>query len=247
MLNTVLTFPTSSETTSVITMLKFKILNRLHMLTPDGTTEDNILQLYHPILPTETLIDVPVDRIREHLDQGQVQQFRKVMLHRAQEARIVSTSEFLEWCISGSVPYEAAKTLSISSYVMCQTAIHAVHQMRFAESLRGLLSASLSDLGPALVDIVIKHTLYVYDPDPIGRPAGLQLVAWLDDPGARHTIEGALNEYKTRLATTYPPRKDLLSLVEEVMNTLISLHTKEQESGMHIGFADRNEPNTSPK
>ncbi|KAJ6527429.1 hypothetical protein B0H19DRAFT_1385430 [Mycena capillaripes] len=148
------------------------------------------------------------------------------MIHRAQEARIVFTSEFLEWCISGSVPYEALKTLSISSYAMCQTAIHAVHQISFAESLRELLSASLGDLGLALVDMVIKHALYVYIPHLIIRRPGLQLVAWLDDPGARQINEGALTEYKTKLSTTNLLCKDLSSLVEEVINTLKSLHAK---------------------
>ncbi|KAJ7116863.1 hypothetical protein C8R44DRAFT_791558 [Mycena epipterygia] len=227
-LDVLLAMPISPEAMSTIALVKNKLLNRLHRLSADGTTGDHILQLYHPILPTETAVTVQIEYIRHRLNHGEVREFRKVMLDRINEARIIVISEYLEWCSSQVSPSRALETFSTFRRVMCQTAVHETHQIRFAEAIRRLLSAPLGDvLLGGLLDEVIKGALEVYTPIArLTRPhiRNLQLYPWLDNPISRQIIKDTFTENKNRLTVLDPPLPDLLSNMEEIINSLDSMH-----------------------
>lgn len=236
LLNVLLTMPSSPEAMSAIVLVKNKILNRLHR-PADGTTEDHILQLYHPLLPTETAVTVPVEDLRYRLNDGKVQEFRNVMLYRIAEARIIVISEYLEWCSSEVSPFRMLETLSTIRSAMCQTAIHETHQLHFAKTLQRFLSTSSGDIVLGMLDEVMKNTLEVYTPIArLARPhiRGLQLYPYLDNPVAREIMKDAFIEYKNTLTAMDPPLPDLLSSIEEIINALDFMHpSPDQISGMH--------------
>jgi hypothetical protein len=211
-LNVLLAMPISPEAMSTITLVKDKLLNRLHRLTDDGTTEDHILQLYHPILPTETAVTVPIEYLRDRLNDGQVREFREVILDRIVEARIIVTAEYLEWCSSQVSPFKVLETFSTLGSILCQTAVQESHQMRFAETIRRLLTAPLGDvvLG-GLLDEVIKIPLEVYSPNArLTRfHTSFQLYSWLENPVARQIIKDTFSEYKNGSTVLDPPLPEL--------------------------------------
>ncbi|KAJ7469339.1 hypothetical protein B0H11DRAFT_1868620 [Mycena galericulata] len=227
-LDVLLAMPISPEAMSATALVKDKLLNRLHRLTSDGSTGDHLLQLHHPLLPTETAVTVPIEYLARQLNHGQGGEFRRVMLDRIEEARIIVISEYLEWCSSQVSPFRPLETFSTLRSIMCRTAVHETHQIRFAEAVRRLLIAPLADvvLG-GLLDKIIKKTLEVYTPIArLTRPhiVGLQLYPWLNNPSARQIIKVAFTEYKNRLTVLDPPLPDLLSDLEEIINSLDSMH-----------------------
>ncbi|KAJ6476809.1 hypothetical protein C8R45DRAFT_934467 [Mycena sanguinolenta] len=213
LLDVLFTMPSSPEAMSVITLVENKILNRLHRLA-DGTTEDHILQLNHPLLPTETAVTVPVEDLRRSLNDGTVQKFRNVLLDRVAEARIVVISEYLEWCSSEISPFNFAKTLQ-----------------RF-------LSVSSGDVVLEALDGVIKNTLQVYTPiTRLARPhiRGLQLYPYLENHVAREIIKDAFIEYKNTVTAMDPPLPDLLSSMEEIINSLDFMHPPRDQISENVG------------
>jgi hypothetical protein len=238
-LHVLLAMPTSPEAMSTIALVKDKILNRLHRLTDDGTTEDHILQLYHPLLPTKTAVTMPIEYLRHRLNHGEVREFRKVILDRIVEARIIVTAEYLEWCSSQVSPFRPLETFSTLRLIICQTAVQESHQIRFTEAIRRLLTVPLDDtvLG-GLLDEVIKKTLEVYTPVArLARPhvVGLQLYPWLENPVARQIIKDTFTEYKNRSIVLDPPLPNLLSSMEEIIYSLDSMHLPPDHiSGMHV-------------
>jgi hypothetical protein len=94
-------------------MIKDRILS--HLSRPlDGTRNDYLLRVQHDILPVETVAVVPIETLEISLDKEEAQTLMASLRVRIDEARIVLTCEFLDWC-STEFPgplYKAVETLS---------------------------------------------------------------------------------------------------------------------------------------
>jgi hypothetical protein len=227
-LNVMHHLPLSSVSMAVIPMVKHKILLHLCRVSPDWAMEDHIQTYHYDILPAETAIFITDEQLRNILSREDLGLFRHIMIARVNEARMIMITEILEQCNSNVVPQRITETVRRISPSNLQTAIHSDHQIRFAKSIEGLLSAP--DVSPVLLrEVIGLHVWAVYAPNSYMRRIDLQLHPWLDDRVARQIIRNTFVQYQTQFTAAEPP--GIQSQVKEILNGLDSFHSASEGPG----------------
>jgi hypothetical protein len=215
----------------LIPLLKLKIFDALRFNHHTARTLKShlILQLRHPVLPSETAVDLPLDVDVEALEDdtinAQLDPLYEVLSARITEGRVQLLAEFLEHCASAELPYDPVKTISVLGAFAPAASVHPIYQTRLATSMRALLR--IARRRPALLKAVMNIEVFdVYAASAEtekSRAIGgwLRNQPWLDDPIARNTMVHFLTGYSVTLAST---NTALNERVDSILDGLGYLH-----------------------
>jgi hypothetical protein len=196
-LEALLQLPPSPLTTSVIALVKMKILQSSlwsQVLHPS---------ILKPLMPTETAFDaldeIPTEFPRKMIwhDGGGLEtsrsEERQAFEERILEAQLTLTISFLEDCHQGCcldspvLPYKAKETLQYLGCSSPRRMIHDSYKIRFARAMHDLLRDNSWDLLEVLMQCEI-FAVYSWG----GTGSSNQSPTWLDDAAARAQVTEAL-------------------------------------------------------
>ncbi|KAJ7892648.1 hypothetical protein B0H13DRAFT_2038131 [Mycena leptocephala] len=130
------------------------------------------------------------------------------------EAKMHVLVEFLEYCTSDELPYEAVATFRKISDTVPEKSIHKTHQIRFATNIRAIFASARSmDLMNAIV--ISKIPL-----DGIVAPR----FPWLDEPIARQALKEAFRDYDEIFTTDYPESPPIRTRMRAILEGLDAWH-----------------------
>ncbi|KAF7336181.1 hypothetical protein MVEN_02165600 [Mycena venus] len=240
-------------TCSVVALWKVQIL-RDHEYTTFRTMGEAMQCLNHQLFPEESMMYLPGEfrsmQSRDELSAGQLVTIRTILRHRLLEARLDNVSEYLEYCTSGLLPYNAVETvdrMKDRDYLAPQGPIHPTHQMRLANSITNISPAGRSVeilhrvINCAIWDVYaggdkseeqlgthsgkLELTLVVDDrPHEVSPPSFGDLWPWLDNPIAREKIQTAFTVYEGRLSSNVDCPADTLSRLRGILRGIEYWH-----------------------
>jgi hypothetical protein len=189
--------------------------------------------VWRSILPEDTAIPLsdPLDISALHLNP------------RITEAKIHVLAEFLEYCTSDELPYEAVATLRTISDTVPGTSIHKAHQIRFTTSIRAIFaSARSTDLMKA---IVISSPLDTYAEIPVDGIIAPRF-PWLDEPIARQALKEAFRNYDEIFTTDNPESPPIRTRMRAILEGLDAWHPAGDPPHGQISISSpRESPETS--
>ncbi|KAJ7618275.1 hypothetical protein DFH06DRAFT_1342551 [Mycena polygramma] len=202
-------------TPSVLAMAKlcfFRALNTLARSTMDGWEIEAIFNDRH--FPSETSISIPGPEEAQGKD---LDQLSWLVGCRCTEAGLDALSEFVECCVSGELPFEAADTIDHIAPARIESTIHRAHQVRFACAVSALFNAAVdSPDQDGLLKTILRLRLFsVY----VENDASSDLYAWLDDYDARHSVKTTLTAYLARLSSA-DTEDSLLDTMETIIDNM---------------------------
>ncbi|KAF7352093.1 hypothetical protein MVEN_01172100 [Mycena venus] len=238
---------------SIIALLKVQILwaNSVSNLR----MEDVILSLNHPLLPTDSGIQVPEDlclmpNMLEPLQSGQ-----NLLHHRSLEASLDVITEYFEYCDTDTLPYNTIQTLNtiknrdnFFSGRWClgapEAPIHATLQIRLANSIHAIfvtgifmdlmdeiLNSEFWDLyaegmkTQEQIDVHLGLHRGLYQSPPSIVPRG-NLWPWLEDASARQKIIDAFTGYEGKLTSAPDSARDILPRLRRILRGIDCWHVK---------------------
>ncbi|KAF7326732.1 hypothetical protein MVEN_02592100 [Mycena venus] len=210
---------------SIIALIKHRILYEITQTSFSSSFN-------HLIFPIETIVQVS--------DEDQ-QSVSNMMRARRQEARIYILAEFLQHCNSEVLPYRAVETLeAISHRTVPREGIHHAHQLRLADSVRGIFTA---ERFPDLLPVIINCECWtVYAKQPKFGP--FEERPWLYDPVARGKIKDAFTHYEGKLGSI-PDSSTLLVRLKKILQGLDSWHL--QSDRLLLTSATESRPVRAPE
>ncbi|KAJ7453765.1 hypothetical protein FB451DRAFT_1280752 [Mycena latifolia] len=211
--------------TNILKTFSFKhCANGLRM-----TIDDIKLKLANPILPADTAFKIPAELLAcpdAQIENGHLDALNQVLRDRITEARIQVLSELFESCGSSVIPDHAVETLPFIAHFEPPPSIHAMHQTRFANSIRAIFEHSRGH--PELLKAVVNTKIFdVYAAGHDGRSkwriSGLvQKHPWLDNPEARQTVRRSLADYPATLLHDESP--ELVARIDSIIKGIDKLH-----------------------
>jgi hypothetical protein len=129
--------------------------------------------------------------------------------------------EFLEYCTSDELPYEAVATFRKISDTVPEKSIHKTHQIRFATNIHAIFtSARSTDLMNA---IVISSPLDTYAEIPVDGIVAPRF-PWLNEPIARQALKEAFRDYDEIFTTDYPESPPIRTRMRAILEGLDAWH-----------------------
>ncbi|KAJ7659589.1 hypothetical protein DFH06DRAFT_1472454 [Mycena polygramma] len=214
---------------SVIPLIKMGVLDHVAKHKKLDTTDTDLGALsYHGILPAETEPRSLIDKTRS----------TEVLMN----AKLNILAEFLEYCTSAELPYEAVETLdTMASQATPRSAVpvQKTYQIRLATSVHAVFAAGKPQ--EFLTAIVSSQLL---DPYAGGqeKPWWDKHFRWITEPIARHKLTEALAGYESTLLADPESPKDLLDRLRAIIHGLKTLHVDP-----HPDSALRNATGAGPK
>ncbi|KAJ7657683.1 hypothetical protein DFH06DRAFT_452850 [Mycena polygramma] len=141
-------------------------------------------------------------------------------------ARISIVAEFLDQCASGTMPYEAIKTLEAlnTQEIIPKAAIDAAHQTRLANAVdRCFVTGNCPDLLATIVDLRFWSHYRPHKLDFDWLFEELDSIPWLDDATARNDVKDCFTVYEAELASA-TEESPTLSRLREILEGLSTKH-----------------------
>ncbi|KAJ7469341.1 hypothetical protein B0H11DRAFT_2238402 [Mycena galericulata] len=232
-LDVVLSAGSACSDPAIIALIKTNILKTFSFTHPNGarmTAKDIECRLQNPILPADTVNNIPVEILGDYPDDlipdVNLDALNQVLRNRIDEGRIQILAELFESCGSSVLPNNAIETLPFIAHFIPPASIHGNHQIRLANSIRGMFSHPKGHTSFLHSVISLKiFDVYAVDREVENKWCISGLVQnrpWIDNRMARQIIQATLTDY----ATTLVPRdsRSLLARITSVLRGLDSLH-----------------------
>jgi hypothetical protein len=152
----------------------------------------------------------------------------QVLRDRITEARVLVLTELFENCSSSVLPHNVIETLPFVAHFVPPAFIHPNHQVRFANSIRGMFDSEHRQHHPELLKAVVN--LKIFDIYAAPQESGLdsprassflQKHPWLNNHVARETIKISLALYPLSTAES---SITLQARIQSVLQGLDYLH-----------------------
>jgi hypothetical protein len=223
---------------SIVALLKTNILKTFSFKHRNGagaTMYEIATRLANHIFPVDTSFGIPADllgrRTNSEVENPDLDALNQVLRDRITEARVQVLSELFENCSSSVLPYNVVETLPLVAHFNPPPSSHLTHQIRFANSIRGIFLSDHHrrhpDLLKAVVNLKIFDTYAAPDEcqsDSPQTPSFGQKHPWLDNQMARQTIKTSFAKYITSLSTK--ESSPLLPRIESIIHGLDFLHQR---------------------
>jgi hypothetical protein len=210
---------------------------KYHWLTSTLTQSQAIAMLKHPIMPTETAVELPAvissallqDKI---LDPGI---FWDIFRIRRVEAELRVLTDLLDICCMATPPARAAETVKhLEIYPQLGDPVHESHQLCLANNIRKIAQmaqdTATGDGHQKLLHAVVK--LRIWDSQNDSNQ-------WLNHPAARETLKVCFAECAKKLGALDSPEQDFIRRVNDVVKGLESATPSENCRRMTLGVESR--------
>jgi hypothetical protein len=198
------------------------VLAKYHWLNSPVTQSQAIAMLQHPIMPTETAVELPA-MISSALLQDKILDpgiFGDIFQIRCVEAKLCLLIDLLDICCVATLPARAAETvkyLQIYPRLGGPVGIHEAHQLRLANSIRNIAKRAKEPVTGGdhqqLLHAVVK--LQIWDPHGDSNQ-------WLNHPVARETLKDCFAECARTLVALDSPEQDFIRRLNDVVKGLES-------------------------
>jgi hypothetical protein len=201
--------PSPSITEPLLVLMKYR------WLTSTPTHSQAIAMLKHPIMPTETAVELPAV-ISSALLQVDPDMFWDIFRIHSIEAKLCILADLLDVCCVDTPPARAAKTVKyLEIRLQLGDPIHESHQLHLANSIRNIAKMAeepvTGDNHQQLLHAVIK--LQIWDPHDDSNQ-------WLNHPVARETLKDCFSECTRTLEVLDTPELDLIKRLNDVVKGL---------------------------
>ncbi|KAJ7278811.1 hypothetical protein C8J57DRAFT_1465105 [Mycena rebaudengoi] len=215
-LDAVLSLPLSPASLSVTALVKSTLLgqlvNTLYWRNHERGISESTLLAYsdHPLPAQETMTQLPAWLIETADDaiisQSQYEPLAEILFQRTTEGRFVLLTEFLEFCNTSGLPFEAAETLEYLGFFLGiePNGFHVKQQIRFASSVQ---NAFTWDHPHELLYGIIK----------LGVWRG-EAIRWLNDPSSRQMIRDSFAAYVEKYPSDGP--SNVRERVQDIVRVL---------------------------